>query len=183
MDVRAASKFMSYVLRHHPEDIGLSLDENGWAEISSLVARARQHHKPLSPKLIQEVIARSGKQRFIRSADGRYIRAGYGHSIDVDLQLTPCQPPNLLYHGTARQHLPSIFADGICARSRNFVHLSATEAEGRKVGRRHGRVVLLFVQAALMHENGHQLFQSQSESSIWLTQHVPPEFISKEEPS
>jgi putative RNA 2'-phosphotransferase len=183
MDVRAASKFMSYVLRHHPEAIGLSIDDNGWAEVPSLVTQARKHDKPLSSELIHKVIASPGKQRFILSADDKYIRAGYGHSIDVDLQLNPQSPPELLYHGTARKHVQSILGDGVCARSRNFVHLSATEAEGRKVGRRHGTVVLLSVRAALMHEKGYQLFRSQSEPSIWLTQHVPPEFISQEEPN
>ncbi|MDZ7682836.1 MAG: RNA 2'-phosphotransferase [Fodinibius sp.] len=180
MDPTAASKFMSYVLRHHPEDIGLQLDENGWARLSALIKKARDHGKPLSSTLIRQVLNSPGKQRFILSSDGKFIRAGYGHSIDIDLQLTSQQPPRLLYHGTARKHLPFIFADGLCARSRNFVHLSATEAEGRKVGRRHGTVVLLSVRAALMHQDGYSLYQSESESTIWLTQQVPPEFITDE---
>lgn len=177
MDVTAHSKFLSYLLRHHPEAIGLELDDNGWARVSSLVEKAQRYGKDIDRDIIHRIIQSSSKQRFILSNDGEYIRAGYGHSIDVDLQLKPKDPPEKLYHGTARGNLASILADGIKARSRNFVHLSTTVEEARSVGGRHGEPTILVVYSGRMSREGYDFYQSQSEESIWLTNFVPPEFL------
>ena len=177
MDITALSKFLSYVLRHHPEDIGLELDDNGWAEVSELIKKAQDGGRYFDQDAIQQIMQKSSKQRFILSSDGKYIRAGYGHSIDVDLQLKPKAPPEKLYHGTARDKVASIFADGIQARSRNFVHLSTTVDEARNVGGRHGEPKILVVFAGQMSGNDYDFFQSESEKSIWLTSYVPPKYI------
>lgn len=177
MDLRSYSKFLSYVLRHHPEEIGLTVDENGWAEISELISKSQNHGKSLDRKIIEQVIRQGSKQRFIISQDGQYIRAGYGHSVDVDLQMKPQSPPQQLYHGTAQKNAASILSDGIKARSRNFVHLSVTVDEARNVGGRHGTPIILAVLSKQMSSAGHDFYQSESEESIWLTSYVPPEFI------
>lgn len=177
MSLKSLSKFLSYVLRHHPESIDLSVDENGWAEISELVDKAEQHGKSLTIDSISEITKHGRKQRFIISEDGLYIRAGYGHSIDVDLQLKPENPPSVLYHGTAKQNAKSILEEGIKPGSRNFVHLSTTRDEARNVGGRHGSPVILTVNAAKMDKNNFHFYQSESEPSIWLTKKVPPEYV------
>lgn len=177
MDLTAHSKFLSYVLRHHPEAIGLEVDENGWAELSALIEKAKKHGRHLGRDVIQEIIENSSKNRFILSSDGEYIRAGYGHSLDVDLQLKSKPPPEKLYHGTARNNVVSILADGIKARSRNFVHLSTTVGEARNVGGRHGEPDILLVFSKQMSREGYDFYQSESEESIWLTSYVPPEYI------
>lgn len=176
-ELTATSKFLSYVLRHHPEAIGLELDNNGWANISELVTKANKHNKDIDEQLIRRVIEYGNKQRFIVSDDGNFIRAGYGHSVDVNLQLTPQKPPKVLYHGTAQNNVSGILEKGITAQSRNFVHLSATKQEASKVGSRHGRPVILDIEALAMHEEGYEYYQSGSEKSIWLTKSVPPAFI------
>ena len=177
MDITALSKFLSYVLRHHPEDIGLDLGDNGWAEVSELIEKAHNEGRHLDRDAIQHIMRNSSKQRFILSSDGKYIRAGYGHSIDVDLQLKPKTPPEKLYHGTGRNNVASILADGIQARSRNFVHISTTIDEARKVGGRHGEPEILLVFSNQMDREGYDFYQSESENSIWLTNYVPPKFI------
>ena len=177
MDLKSRSKFLSYVLRHHPESIDLEVDRNGWAEVSELTQKAEKNGKLIDRKMIREVIGSGTKQRFILSDDGNYIRAGYGHSIDVDLQLKSRKPPAVLYHGTARKNIAPILKDGLTSQSRNFVHLSARKAEAKKVGSRHGSPIILDIQALVMYDNGIEFHQSESEKGIWLTSFVPVKYI------
>lgn len=75
-DLTTLSKFLSYVLRHHPEDIGLELDENGWVQITELIKKAQKHGKSLSRNTLEQIMQHGSKQRFIISGDGSHIRAG-----------------------------------------------------------------------------------------------------------
>lgn len=178
-DLTSLSKFLSYVLRHHPEDIGLKLNENGWAQVSELINKSEKHGKALSRDILEQMMQHGSKQRFILSEDGTCIRAGYGHSIDVDLELKPTSPPEELYHGTAKNNVQSIIAEGIHSGSRNLVHLSATCDEARNVGSRHGFPVIITVQAKQMSRQGYDFYQSESEPGIWLTRKVPPDFVER----
>lgn len=171
------SKFLSYVLRHHPESIGLKVDKHGWADLDELIQKAKADGRKLERDSIKEIITKSEKNRFILSEGGDFIRAGYGHSIDVDLQLRPKTPPELLYHGTAKRNVSSIMEEGIRPGGRNFVHLSATHGEAKNVGSRHGQPVILKIQAKKMHEDGYDFYQSESEEGIWLTEKIPIEFL------
>jgi putative RNA 2'-phosphotransferase len=171
------SKFLSRVLRHAPESIGLTLDPQGWAGVDELLDGAKRAGVPLTPELLQQVVAENDKQRFTLSADGRRIRANQGHSIPVDLGLEPRQPPAQLYHGTADRFVADIRRDGLSPRRRNHVHLSPDEATATRVGARHGRPVVLVIEAALMHDAGHTFYLS--DNGVWLTDRVPPEFINQ----
>ncbi|MDZ7692435.1 MAG: RNA 2'-phosphotransferase [Balneolaceae bacterium] len=175
--LKHTSKFLSYILRHHPESIGLEVDRQGWAYLPKLIEKTRQEGRDISREIIDKVMAKGGKQRFTLSADGNYIRAGYGHSIEVNLDLEPKSPPEILYHGTARRKVDSIYADGLHSGSRKMVHLTASKADATEVGSRHGKPQLLTVLARLMYEQGHPFYQSDSEPSIWLVDSVPAQFI------
>ncbi|HKK47301.1 MAG TPA: RNA 2'-phosphotransferase [Balneolaceae bacterium] len=177
MDLKSASKFLSYVLRHHPEVIGVGMDRHGWVKVSELIKKAEENGHSIDRQTIKEIMDQPGRQRFILNEDGTYIRAGYGHSVDVDLQLHPEKPPEILYHGTAQQNLDSILENGIHSAGRNFVHLSATEKEAIHIGRRHGKPVILSVLAEKMHDAGHSFYRSDSEAGIWLVSFVPTEFV------
>jgi len=176
-DIKSASKFLSYVLRHHPESIGVEMDKHGWVKVTDLIEKAKADSRSIDWQTIREIIDQPGKQRFILSEDGTFIRAGYGHSVDVDLQLHPQKPPVILYHGTAQQNIESILKNGIHSASRNFVHLSETEKEAQKIGNRHGKPVILSVRAEEMHKAGHTFYQSDSEAGIWLVTFVPAGFV------
>ena len=169
------SRFLSLVLRHRPETIGLELDAEGWASLGELVERAGRSGRELSEDLIREVVAHNDKQRFSLSPDGRRIRANQGHSIEVELGLEPVSPPELLYHGSARRRLASILADGLQRRGRQHVHLSPDARTARRVGERHGPAVVLVVAAGRMEAEGHTFFLSAN--GVWLTEHVPPGFL------
>lgn len=172
----STSKFLSLVLRHAPETIGISLDSQGWVEVNRLVDAARQHGKAISLALVHEVVATSDKQRFALSEDGLMIRANQGHSLkSVELALDSIVPPETLFHGTVSEFLKSIRLQGLTKRSRNHVHLSADEETAMKVGARRGKPVVLIISAFKMHEAGYVFFRSAN--GVWLTDHVPPEFI------
>jgi len=174
-DLIHTSKFMSRILRHRPQDIGVTLDENGWLDVEELIQGSLRRGRSLSRPLIDEVVAQDDKQRFAFSADGRMIRASQGHSVNVDLELLPQQPPEILYHGTAEKFLGSILVQGLRPRTRRHVHLSLDEQTALKVGQRHGEPVILTAKAGDMWRAG-MLFYC-SENGIWLTDTVPVGFL------
>lgn len=169
------SKFLSYVLRHKPEAIGIALDDEGWVDVDELLGAAARNGKLISRELLAEVVATNDKQRFSFSPDGQSIRANQGHSVEVDLALEPCEPPELLYHGTVERFVDSIHRQGLLRGQRHHVHLSADRETAAKVGARRGRPVIIVVAAGNMHRAGHQFFRSTN--GVWLTEAVPPEFL------
>jgi putative RNA 2'-phosphotransferase len=172
------SKFLSLVLRHRPEAIGLALDAQGWANVDDLIARAAARGQPLTRELIAQVVAENDKQRFALSDDGGRIRANQGHSVTVDLALEPQEPPETLYHGTAARNLRSIEREGLRRGQRHHVHLSPDPATARTVGQRHGEPVVLRVAAGAMWRDGHPF--SRSANGVWLTEAVLPAYLSRE---
>ena len=172
------SKFLSFVLRHQPDAIGLTLDSEGWADIDALLAAAHTDGKRIDRALIDEVVATNDKQRFAISDDGLRIRAVQGHSsAQVAIQYAEKVPPEFLYHGTASRFLMSIGQKGLIAGARHHVHLSQDEATAVQVGARHGMPVVLTVQAARMHAHGFKFYQA--DNGVWLTEHVPIAFTQR----
>lgn len=171
------SKFLSLVLRHKPEAIGLTLDEQGWADIDELVDKANRSDQgiTLTRSLLQDVVDSSDKKRFTVSENGQKIRAAQGHSVDIDLQLKPVEPPEFLYHGTATRFLDSILKEGLKPQQRQHVHLSKDVETATAVGQRYGKPVILTIKALLMHEQGFSFYLS--ENGVWLTDAVPKAYI------
>src|SRR5438067_13464857 len=171
----ATSKLLSFVLRHRPDSIKLTLDAQGWAEVDDLLACLRAHGKAIDRALLERVVAGNDKQRFALSPDGARIRASQGHSIGIDLALQPAEPPPVLYHGTASRFLESILASGLRVGARRHVHLSADVETATRVGARHGFPVVLRVDAARMQVDGIVFYQS--ENGVWLTGVVAPRYL------
>jgi putative RNA 2'-phosphotransferase len=171
-DVVKASKFLSLVLRHKPEEVGITLDAHGWVEVAVLLEAVKDK---FDRAMLDRVVAENNKKRFEFSEDGLRIRASQGHSVDVDLGYAPAEPPEFLYHGTAVQHLDSIRTTGLDKRSRHAVHLSVDEATARSVGSRHGRPVILRVRARDLAAAGAVFYRSTN--GVWLTDAVPAEYL------
>lgn len=169
------SKFLSLVLRHKPQELGLALDSGGWVEVNTLLAAMRARGMAMDRERLERVVAENDKQRFTFSSDGTKIRANQGHSIPVQLGLAPRTPPELLYHGTAARNLDSIREKGLLKGRRHAVHLSLDAETARKVGQRHGEPVVLTIQAGRMYADGFVF--TCSENSVWLTESVPPQYI------
>ena len=171
----STSKFLSLILRHKPETIGLSLDAHGWVSIQALLDAANAHDHPISRELLDEVVFTNDKKRFSYSPDGWMIRANQGHSIEVDLELEPIEPPAILYHGTVDRVLNSIQATGLQKMNRQYVHLSATVEIASCVGGRRGKPVVLSIDTEKMYRDEHLFFLSPN--GVWFTDSVPWKYI------
>jgi putative RNA 2'-phosphotransferase len=170
------SKYLSLVLRHDPSAAGITLDAEGWVDIEDLLAGAERHGVSFTFTELEEVVRTNDKQRFALSADKTRIRANQGHSVNINLGLNPETPPAVLYHGTVERFVSSIMTSGLEKRARRHVHLSPDIATATKVGSRRGQPVILKIAAANMHAAGFQFFRSAN--GVWLTDQVPPEYIS-----
>lgn len=177
--LRETSKFISLILRHKPEAIGISLDEHGWAEVPALIDGINAsggHH--LDMAMLEEIVRTDEKQRYSFNEDHSLIRANQGHSIPVDVELEKKDPPAVLYHGTGEKFVSSIDAQGLLPKSRLYVHLSADIETARKVGQRHGKPVIYLVDCTAMVKDGYAFFISAN--GVWLTKAVPVKYLRKE---
>ncbi len=154
MDQKEISKYISLILRHKPEVIGISLDEHGWANVDELIEGVSKTH-PIDMA----------------------IRANQGHSIPVDVELEEKEPPELLYHGTGEKYVDSIDKEGLIPKSRLYVHLSSNEETAYKVGQRHGKPVIYKVMSGEMYRDGYKFFCSVN--NVWLTKNVPVQYMEK----
>ena len=174
MDDKRLSRFLSLILRHHPEYIGVTLDKDGWTDTENLIIQANKHGKHFNKKQLMQMVAENDKQRFELS--DTQIRAVQGHShASVQRDYLPVTPPQMLYHGTAERFLSSIKEQGLTAQSRHHVHLSADYETAVKVGKRHGKPVVLTIDSQAMHQAGIPFFQA--ENGVWLVECVDVGFI------
>jgi len=169
------SKFLSKHLRHSPARIGLEMDAAGWIEIEHLLRQCAKHGFRISREELREVVETNAKQRFAFDDDEIHIRANQGHSIPIELGLKAQTPPDMLYHGTARQNLDVITREGLRPMRRHHVHLSRDVETARTVGARRGKPVVLEVDAKRLHESGTEFFVS--DNGVWLADGVPPDAL------
>lgn len=172
------SKFLSLILRHKPEIVGINLDENGWADVEELLKGINSNGRRLTFSTLEKIVRENDKQRFSFNEDKTKIRANQGHSVKVDVELEEKTPPKFLYHGTIERNANSIDAQGILKGTRLYVHLSADIETAQKVAaRRKGNSVIYKIFAQVMHEDGYKFFQSKN--GVWLTEIVPPKYFSR----
>ncbi|HEX6181838.1 MAG TPA: RNA 2'-phosphotransferase [Chitinophagaceae bacterium] len=176
-DEKRISKFLSFVLRHKPEHIGIELDENGWTDVQTLVEKVNQNGITLTFELLKHIVDTNSKKRFAFNENFDKIRASQGHSIDVELGYVAQQPPAILYHGTAEKSVNSILEQGLQKQNRHHVHLSIDIETAKNVGQRHGEVFIFEVLSGEMHSAGFEFFLS--ENGVWLTDTVPPIYLKK----
>ncbi len=171
------SKFLSLILRHKPQTVNLQLDKNGWADIKKLIQQVNINNKKLNLdfKKLEYVVENNDKQRFIFDDEKTKIRANQGHSIKIDLGYEQVEPPEYLYHGTAKKNIGSIMKKGLIKRQRHHVHLSSDTETAVKVGSRHGKPVVLKIQSKKMHHDGLRFYLS--DNGVWLTDFIQPEYI------
>lgn len=157
--------------------IGLPLDAGGWAEVDALLDAARRDGVPIGRDELEAVVETNDKRRFELDPSGTRIRACQGHSIAVELGLSPTPPPEILFHGTVDRFLPAIVEEGLRPGGRRHVHLSADRATAALVGARRGRPVVLRVLAGRMSDDGFE-FRLAS-NGVWLTDAVPARYLER----
>lgn len=171
------SKYLAKYLRHSPHELGLTLQPGGWVPVDHLLSAAQNYGFPISYDELVECVETNDKQRFAFDVSGELIRANQGHSVEVDLQLAECEPPDTLYHGTVERFLPSILKDGLVRGKRHHIHLSKDLETATKVGARRGKPVVLTVDARRMHQDGQKFYLSVN--GVWLTDSVPPSYLTR----
>ncbi len=177
MGLKETSKFMSLILRHKPETIGISLDEHGWANVDELIAGIAKT-RAFDMDMLEEIVRTDGKQRYSFNDDKSLIRANQGHSIPVDVELDELEPPAELWHGTGEKYVASIDKQGLIPKSRLYVHLSKDSETATKVGMRHGKPVLYIVKAGEMYQDGYKFYLSKN--GVWLTKEVSVKYLEKQ---
>ena len=177
MSLAQISKFMSLILRHKPQAIGIELDEHGWADVEELIAGIGKSH-PFNMEMLEQIVESDNKQRYSFNEDKRFIRANQGHSIPVDVELEECVPPEYLWHGTGMKYVESIDKEGLIPKSRLYVHISGDRETAYKVGQRHGRPVVYRVLAGKMSADGYTFYRSKN--GVWLTKKVPVSYLERE---
>lgn len=175
-DFKSISKFLSLILRHKPETIGITLDKNGWADMRELTNKMNNHYRDrvISLELLLNIVNLDNKNRYEVNND--QIRARQGHSIsNVDLQLEPQIPPEVLFHGTVQRFISSIMQQGITKGTRQYVHLSKDIETAKIVGSRRGEPVILTIDSEQMHKDGVIFYLSSN--GVWLTDWIAPKYI------
>ena len=176
--IRNTSKFISLILRHKPETIGISLDEHGWADVQDLIDGInRSSGHTLDMELLEEIVRTDEKQRYSFNEDHTLIRANQGHSVSVDVELEEKIPPDTLWHGTGEKYVSSIDVQGLIPKSRLYVHLSSDIDTARNVGSRHGKPVIYAINCRAMVRDGYRFFLSANH--VWLTKEVPAQYMKK----
>lgn len=171
------SVFLSLILRHNPAAAGITLDEHGWADVEELLLGINGTGRKIDRAMLEEIVRTDNKQRYRFNEDKTLIRANQGHSIPVDVELKEQEPPEFLYHGTAKRSLKSIMEEGLKPMSRLYVHLSKDRETAEKVGRRHGEPVVLKVHSGRMSRDGVQFYLS--ENGVWLTKRVDITYLER----
>lgn len=174
--LKETSIFISLILRHKPEVVGIRLDYNGWADVDALIDGVNASGKyTLDMPTLEEIVRTDSKQRYSFNADKTKIRANQGHSIEVDVELAKAQPPEILYHGTGEKFVSVIKSEGLKPKSRLYVHLSKDIDTARIVGARHGKPQIFRVLSGKMAKDGFDFFLSAN--GVWLTKRVPVEYL------
>ena len=176
MDLNNISKFISLILRHKPETIGIALDEHGWANVEQLVIGIKKTNPSFDMSVLEEIVRKDSKGRYSFNGDKTLIRANQGHSIPVDVELEQKTPPDVLWHGTGEKYVESINKIGLLPKSRLYVHLSKDYETAKAVGSRHGKPLVYRVNAKQMAEDGYQFYLSVN--GVWLTKEVPVQYLS-----
>lgn len=176
MNYKRISKYLSMILRHKPEIIGITIDRHGWADVDELI-KGIEKNQEFNREILEEIVRTDEKQRYSFNEEGTKIRANQGHSITVDLELQIKEPPEILWHGTAEKYIASIERMGLRAGDRMYVHLSSDEQTAQKVGKRHGCPVIYKVKSGEMYRKGFRFYQSVN--GVWLTIMVPVEYLQK----
>ncbi|EGT4117243.1 RNA 2'-phosphotransferase [Clostridioides difficile] len=171
------SVFISLILRHKPETIGIKLDDYGYADVNELIEKINNTGRNINIEILEQIVKEDNKQRYSFNEDRSKIRANQGHSINVNVELKELEPPRFLYHGTATRFLDNIKKEGIVSKSRLYVHLSNDIDTAVQVGKRHGVPVVLKINTGKMYENGYKFYLS--ENNIWLCKYIPFEYVEK----
>lgn len=169
------SKYISLILRHKPEVIGIELDRNGWCDIDALIEGINKSGELITRDILESIVINDDKQRYSIDNEKNRIRANQGYSISVDIELELRVPPTVLYHGTVGKFISSIKEQGLVKGQRQYVHLSQYSKTAVTVGKRRGIPIILEIDSKRIHEDDYKFYISSN--NVWLCDHIPRAYI------
>lgn len=169
------SRYISFVLRHHPEEIGATVNEQGWMKVDELLKGMKAKGKYINKTILEEIVFTDEKQRYHFNEDHTMIRAAQGHSIPVYIDMEIKIPPRYLYHGTSKQNYEKIKVTKLKKMNRLYVHLSKDVKTACQVGKRHGLPVVLVLDTKAMLKDGYQFYVAAN--GVWLCDDVDCRYI------
>jgi len=177
-EVDILGRTITKILRHKPEKYHLEIDEHGYVNIDEMVQEIRFYNRRLhfvGPSHIYAVILTDGKGRYQLSDNKRYLRATYGHTIDVDLSDLPSDGiPEILYYPTSEEEFDILKENGILPSDRRWVHLSSSAEKAYIAGLYHFDSPLLIpIKSNVVLESGEKIYHAGQE--VFICKFVPPE--------
>ena len=181
MKNKKLSKYISYLLRHHPETLNLNMDNNGYVFVKEFIEKineTKEWKNYLTLEKLEDIVNNDEKQRYSFNENKTKIRAAQGHSFPVDT-LKEAVPPNILYHGTALKSLDSIKENGLKPQTRQYVHLSTKQSVAFEVGIRPAKkkenVVMLEINTIDMLKDEFKFYVA--DNGVWLVREIPFKYI------
>lgn len=176
------SVYISFLLRHKPEDIGLEMDKHGWVSVDELICGINKKGKyQLDLPRLEEIVAQDNKGRYRFNIEHTKIKACQGHTIKwVEPEVETLTPPEFLYHGTTTASAEKIMASGAISKmNRHAVHMQADPQKAwQSATRWHQSPVVLEIAAGDMSRAGY-IF-GKTENDVWCTDSVPTEYIARQ---
>ena len=172
MNLNNVSRYISLILRHKPETIGITLDEHGYANVNELIKGVN-----IDFTTFEKIVKEDSKGRYSFNEDKTKIRANQGHSIDVDVELEVKTPPDILYHGTATKYEKSINSIGLQPKTRLYVHMTEDLEVAKITGMRHGKLIVYQIDAKKMNDDGILFYKSVN--NVWLTKDVETKYLKR----
>lgn len=168
------SRYLSYILRHNPSDINITLDNEGYCEVETLLKNLNKKKYNVDLDYLKKIVKEDNKGRYSFSGDMTKIRANQGHSV-TKISFEEAEPPDILYHGTAKKYLESILEKGIVKGNRHHVHMSSDIETASRVGKRHGDLIVLIIDSKKMREDNIKFYIS--ENGVYLCDYIAPKYF------
>jgi len=154
------------------------MDINGWIDVKDIIRQFKKGGKRyhwLRPHHFTAIAETDPKGRY--EVRGNTIRATYGHTVEIELDLPTDNIPDALYFPCDPKQTENLLEVGISPSGRAHVHLSATIRNAAEAGHVHFALpTILEVDTAQMYAAGETIWHAGI--TVYLTENVPPQYLS-----
>jgi putative RNA 2'-phosphotransferase len=176
-EANSLGRMLALVLRHAPEKFNVEMDINGWVnsrELSESIQGQRKHFHWLRGWHFEAIANADEKGRY--QVEGEMIRATYGHSIELELDLPTDEIPEALYWPCDPEEISTHMEFGLVAGDRNHVHLSRTIANAMEAGHvRHSRPAIIEVDTTRAIADGNTIWRAGK--TVFLCEEMPADYL------
>jgi len=170
---------LALVLRHAPEKFDLEMDINGWVDVKDIVRQFKKQggkrNHWLRPHHLSAIVETDPKGRY--DIRGNTIRATYGHTVEIEIDLPTDNIPDALYYPCDPVETENLLEVGISPSGRSHVHLSASIKTAAEAGHVHFALpTILEIDTAQMIAAGETIWHAGI--TVYLTDNTPAKYLS-----